>query len=49
MVANGNVYPCAGWQDYVCGNVNESSLKDIWYHSKKMNFLRNIRNKDFPE
>ncbi len=49
MVANGNVYPCAGWQDYVCGNLNEESLHDIWYNSEKMNFLRKIRNKDFPE
>lgn len=49
MVATGNVYPCAGWQDYICGNLYEKSLKDIWYNSEKMNFLRNIRNKDFPE
>jgi MoaA/NifB/PqqE/SkfB family radical SAM enzyme len=33
MVANGNVYPCAGWQDYVCGNVRETPLKEIWDNS----------------
>jgi sulfatase maturation enzyme AslB (radical SAM superfamily) len=27
MVANGNVYPCVGWQSYVIGNVKEKPLK----------------------
>lgn len=44
---NGNVYPCAGWQGYVVGNIKEASLKDIWYNSKDIKYLRNIRNKDF--
>ncbi len=46
MVSNGNVYPCAGWQSYVCGNLNEESLKDVWLHSKKMNELRALRRSD---
>jgi radical SAM protein with 4Fe4S-binding SPASM domain len=46
---NGNVYPCAGWQDYVVGNVRETSLKEIWYNSKKVQYLRNLRKKDFPK
>lgn len=49
MVANGNIYPCAGWQDYVCGNVNETPLKDIWDSSPKVQYLRNLRKKDLPE
>ena len=49
MVANGNVYPCAGWQNCVCGNLYEKSLKDIWKNSPKINWLRNLRNKDFKE
>ncbi len=49
MVSNGNMYPCAGWQDRVLGNVAEQPLKEIWYHSEEVNFLRNIRKKDFPE
>jgi radical SAM protein with 4Fe4S-binding SPASM domain len=49
MVANGNVYPCAGWQDYVCGNVRETPLKEIWEHSPKVQYLRALRKKDFPE
>lgn len=47
MVANGNIYPCAGWQYYVCGNLHESSLKDIWENSKEIGYLRNLRLKDF--
>ncbi len=46
---NGNVYPCAGWQDYVVGNVNETSLKDIWNDSIKVQYLRNLRKRDFPK
>ena len=26
MVANGNVYPCAGWQEMVLGNLKEDTL-----------------------
>jgi len=48
MVANGNIYPCAGWQSYVCGNVKESSLRDIWENSQKVKYLRSLRKKDFP-
>lgn len=46
---NGNVYPCAGWQEYVVGNINETKLNDIWKNSKKVNYLRNLRRRDFPK
>jgi len=49
MVAAGNVYPCAGWQGYVCGNVLEAPLKEIWDNSPKVKYLRGLRKKDFPE
>ncbi|MDR1952081.1 MAG: PqqD family peptide modification chaperone [Elusimicrobiota bacterium] len=49
MVANGNCYPCAGWQDQVVGNLNETLLKDIWENSPRVKYLRNIRKKDFPK
>jgi len=45
---NGNVYPCAGWQDYIVGNVKETSLNDIWDNSEKVQYLRGLRNQDFP-
>lgn len=46
---NGNVYPCAGWQDYVVGNVKKTSINDIWDNSEKVQYLRNLRKKDFPK
>lgn len=46
MISNGNVYPCAGWQEYVCGNLNEHSLDYIWNDSPKMNELRSLRRRD---
>jgi radical SAM protein with 4Fe4S-binding SPASM domain len=49
MIANGNVYPCAGWQDYICGNVRETPLKEIWEKSPKVQYLRSLRKRDFPK
>lgn len=49
MISNGNIYPCAGWQDYICGNLNEQSLQEIWKNSPKTNYVRNIKYKDFPK
>lgn len=46
---NGNVFPCAGWQDYVVGNINETSLNDIWNNSIKVQYLRNLRRRNFPK
>ncbi len=49
IAENGNVYPCAGWQDYNIGNMKEASLKDIWNNSEKIQYLRGLRRKDFPK
>ena len=49
IAENGNVYPCAGWQDYVVGNVKKASLQDIWDNSEKVRYLRNLRKHDFPK
>ncbi|QWV94653.1 radical SAM protein [Geomonas oryzisoli] len=46
---NGNVYPCAGWQGYVVGNVDKESLKDIWNNSRNVQYLRGLRKRDFPK
>jgi len=49
MVENGNVHPCPGWYNYVCGNVNDTPLKDIWENSPKVKYLRSLRRKDIPK
>ena len=46
---NGNVYPCAGWQDYIIGNISKTKLNDIWNNSQRIKYLRNLRRRDFPK
>ncbi|MBR4886433.1 MAG: radical SAM protein [Muribaculaceae bacterium] len=49
ITANGDVYPCAGWQDYVLGNVYKQTLKDIWESSERVIALRHITQESFPQ
>jgi radical SAM protein with 4Fe4S-binding SPASM domain len=49
MTENGNIYPCPGWQGYLCGNIKERTLEDIWENSEEIKYLRTIRKKDFPK
>lgn len=49
ITENGDVYPCAGWQAMVCGNVYHQSLKDIWENSPQLNQIRTITRGDFPK
>ncbi|MEG1567623.1 MAG: radical SAM protein [Anaerovoracaceae bacterium] len=49
IAENGNVYPCAGWQDYIVGNVKNTSLCDIWNSSEKVQYLRDLRKHNFPK
>lgn len=48
VTVNGDVYPCAGWQKMVVGNINKQSLKDIWVNSDSLREIRAITQKDFP-
>ena len=49
ITENGDVYPCAGWQAMVCGNVYKQSLKEIWESSPQFTQVRAIKQGDFPE
>lgn len=49
MVAAGTVYPCAGWQQYICGDLRKSTLKEIWEKSPQIKYLRSLRQKDFTK
>lgn len=49
VTVNGDIYPCAGWQGFVVGNVFHKSLKDIWENSQKLTQIRKIKQKDFPQ
>lgn len=49
ITANGDVYPCAGWQAYVLGNVYKQSLREIWEESPRVKELRKITQASFPQ
>lgn len=49
ITANGDVYPCAGWQDMVLGNVYKQPLREIWENSAKIKELRKITQASFPQ
>jgi len=49
ITANGDYYPCAGWQGMILGNAYKQSLKDIWENSEQIKELRKITNASFPE
>jgi radical SAM protein with 4Fe4S-binding SPASM domain len=46
---NGNIYPCAGWQSYIVGNLKETPLKEIWDNSERIQYLRSLYKRDFPK
>lgn len=49
ITANGDVYPCAGWQGCVLGNVYENTLQEIWENSERIKSLRKITEESFPK
>ena len=48
ITENGDVYPCAGWQGMICGNVYKQSLYDIWEKSPQFFEVRSVTQGDFP-
>ena len=49
VTANGDLYPCAGWQAKVLGNIFKDSLHKIWHESEEINQLRSVTRKSFPK
>ncbi|MFA5217374.1 MAG: PqqD family peptide modification chaperone [Bacteroidales bacterium] len=49
LTANGDCYPCAGWQGLVVGNAYKQSLREIWENSPELKMLRTITNGSFPK
>jgi radical SAM protein with 4Fe4S-binding SPASM domain len=45
----GKVYPCSGFSGLVLGDLNITSLPDIWENSPKINELRSIKHSNFPQ
>lgn len=44
----GNIYPCNS-RFYKVGNINETTLADIWNHSEGYRYLNSLRNSDLHE
>ena len=49
LSADGNYYPCSGFQDYPVGNCNEQGLQDVWENSPQLKYIRGLRGKDIPQ
>lgn len=49
VTANGDLFPCPGWQDYKVGNIYKDTLEKIWKTSDRLNELRNLTKKTFPK
>ncbi len=47
--AEGEVFPCVGWQTNIIGNLNVQSVKEIWETSKEIRALREVKRKSFPK
>ncbi len=47
--AEGNVFPCAGWQTNTIGNLNQQTIREIWETSEKIQGLRQIKRERFPK
>ena len=49
VAANGEFYPCPGFQGYPLGNAHEHSVADVWNNSEALKKLRAVKWKDFPQ
>jgi len=49
VTVNGDLYPCAGWQEFVVGNVYKQPLAEIWENSPRLNYIRKLTWKQFPQ
>lgn len=47
--ANGDLYPCPGWQSMIVGNINNNTLINIWENSTDLKKLRKVTHADFPQ
>lgn len=46
---DGNVFPCAGWQTNILGDLKKNTVQEIWENSEKIKALRKIKRKAFEK
>lgn len=49
VTAQGKVFPCAGWQNNVIGDLNNQTIQEVWENSKKIKRLRQIKRSQFSK
>ena len=49
MAANGDFYPCSGFQGYPLGNAYHQTVRDVWENSEAIQRLRAIRWSEFQQ
>ena len=49
VAADGEFYPCSGFQGYPLGNAHSLSVADVWNNSEAIKKLRAVAWKDFPK
>lgn len=49
IMASGKVFPCAGWQNNVIGDLNHQTVQEIWETSEKIQELRQIKRSRFSQ
>ena len=47
VTADGDAFPCAGWQSNIIGDLKTQTVEDIWLTSPQIKALRNVKRKDF--
>ena len=47
--AEGDAFPCAGWQAKKLGNLKKQSVKEIWEDSQEVDYLRQIKLRHFSK
>lgn len=49
VAANGEFYPCPGFQGWPLGNAHDMNVADVWNNSEALRKLRAVTWKDFPK
>lgn len=47
VTSSGKVFPCAGWQNNVVGDLNYQTVQEVWETSEKIQELRRIKRSRF--